>query len=543
LNTKDETLKEILSNGKKYFVPRFQRDYSWGSEQLEDLWEDINNMKEDDYHYVGYLVLQEVGKQEFKIIDGQQRLTTFSLMVLAAIKKLKERGGFEDDARGEELYRSFIGGKDIQTLELKNKLKLNINNDFHYKEAVEGKELPRRRASNSVVLMGKTITFFYDKFKEQDSKKIAGLIDKASIDLFFTSIYVGDEINAYKVFETLNSRGVQLTSGDLLKNYLFSLIDSDHNITPEVLENIEDKWRRIGNNIGNKKYTDYILSHWNSSHKFVRKTDLFKNIRNNIKNKGQAENYLDEILKYSVVYAALQNDEDEFWRDFSNYKEIKRHLYLLRLFNIKQHISLLLIAYIKKEQDFSQILEWVSIFSLRYNIICNEHGGVQEKLYNDICLGITQGWGLKEVKEMLLSFYPSDDKFERNFIDKTFPTSQSNKRPRYILARLIEKEKKLNIGEADLTVEHILPAIPSDEWQDYFGENWKLFNQRLGNMTLVDNKENKLLDQKSFQEKKEILAQSQYQIFIDDYSEWFSENITSRQKKLATLAVRIWRID
>ena len=137
LNTKDESLGEILSNGKKYFVPKFQRDYSWETEQLEDLWDDINLMGDDDYHYMGYLVIQGTEKNTFKIIDGQQRLTTFSLLVLAASKRLREMKNEKE--REEELYRNFIGTKNIRTLEVKNKLTLNRNNNYHYKRLLKVK--------------------------------------------------------------------------------------------------------------------------------------------------------------------------------------------------------------------------------------------------------------------------------------------------------------------------------------------------------------------------------------------------------------------
>jgi uncharacterized protein with ParB-like and HNH nuclease domain len=92
INTDDLNLRDLLGNGKKYLVPKFQRDYSWGQEQWQDLWEDIEFIHEnvDEYHYMGYLVLQEKEDSVFSVIDGQQRFTTFSLIVLAAIKRLKE---------------------------------------------------------------------------------------------------------------------------------------------------------------------------------------------------------------------------------------------------------------------------------------------------------------------------------------------------------------------------------------------------------------------------------------------------------------------
>ena len=541
IRTRDDFLREILSNGKRYFVPKFQRDYSWDREHWEDLWEDIHLMEEYDYHYMGYLVIQEEDKNFFKIIDGQQRLTTFSLLVLAAIQRLKNMEGQED--REVELKRNFIGTKNMETLVVKNKLQLNKNNNYYYERAVEGKDI-QRIGKETVHLMAKAMIFFYDKLKNKSGEEIGKLIEKTSNNLLFTTIYINDELSGYKVFETLNARGVQLSSGDLLKNYLFTLIDYRDDLPDTVITEIENKWSEIGNNIGDKSYTQYLLDEWNSYNKLVRKTMLFKNIRNEIKTRQEAEDYLDRLESNSVLYNALNNSEEKFWKDHQDYIQIKADLGFLTLFNIKQPISLLLSSYHKQPTHFSKILKWIKILSLRYNVIGGGYANEQEKLYNEISLKIRKNCGIDEIKRRLLCLYPDDNKFKLNFIDKKMPAQHSNKRSCYLLARLEEKKSGGSIDETSLTLEHILPLNPNDQWCDEFGDNWQVFNQRLGNMALVNNKENQSLGQKSFLEKKQMLSKTAYDINnIDDYNEWSSQTIASRQKRMANLAAQLWRID
>ena len=84
----NQTFQELLSNSVKYIVPGFQRDYDWDQDQWEELWADIETLDEEHYHYMGYIVLQRKGQHEFEVIDGQQRLVTLSLIVLAAMKYL-----------------------------------------------------------------------------------------------------------------------------------------------------------------------------------------------------------------------------------------------------------------------------------------------------------------------------------------------------------------------------------------------------------------------------------------------------------------------
>ncbi|MGI9256229.1 MAG: DUF262 domain-containing protein, partial [Salinispira sp.] len=259
LDTDEKSLREVLSNGKRYCVPRFQRDYSWEREQWEYLWDDIMMLTggEEKYHYMGYLVIQPDDKQPSKIIDGQQRLATFSFIVLAAIKRLREMGG--ENERIEELLKNFIGTKDLENLRVENKLKLNRNNDYYYQQAVEGKQLFPLGQKKTIQLMQRAIDYFHEKFKAIPAgQEIGKLLQQMSEDIFFTTIYIGSDLHAYKVFETLNARGVQLSAGDVLKNYIFSLIDDGGGTPDEVLDELDEQWGTIGSTIGNQDYTHYV---------------------------------------------------------------------------------------------------------------------------------------------------------------------------------------------------------------------------------------------------------------------------------------------
>ena len=500
--------------------------------------------EEEEHHYMGYLVLEETGERLYKVIDGQQRLTTFSLLILAAIKRLKK---INEEKRADSLFKNFIGSENLTYLTVDKKLQLNRNNQFHYREAVDGNEIPRRNVKETVRLMRESIDFFSEKFAAiSEGEKISGLVEKMVNRMFFTTLYIGEELNAYKIFETLNARGVKLSSADLLKNYLFSRMDDMGDTPDNIVDEWDEKWEKIGANIAGKSYPEYILAHWNSHHKLVRQNQLFRAIKQEIQQKEQSANYLNQLVADCDLYGALLSENSEFWKDYKinqQLAKIKKNVSFLRLFGIRQPISLLLAGYLNFEQDFHSILEWVCVLSLRYNIICREHTGEQENLYNHICVEITKGCKIDDIKKKLLTLYPSDEKFLEEFSEKVMPTKHSNKKARYLLARLEEFESNNTIDEADLTVEHILPLNPNEEWIDDFGENWWQFHQRLGNMALLPSKEN--LAQELFEQKKEILLKSQYSINrnIENNSEWSIAEINARQKKLAKIAVKTWRID
>ena len=543
INTDDLNLRDLLGNGKKYLVPKFQRDYSWGQEQWQDLWEDIEFIHEnvDEYHYMGYLVLQEKEDSVFSVIDGQQRFTTFSLIVLAAIQRLKE---INDEERANLLLRTFIGTEDLTYLTIENKLTLNRNNDYYYNQAVSGQPIPKRSVNKTTRLMHDALDFFYENFcHEQFSQgeKINALIGNVARKTLFTTIFIGDELNAYKVFETLNARGVRLSSADLLKNYLFSTIDISQDMPDKFIDKLDEQWEKIGVNIFGKNYTDYLLTEWNSRHKKVRQNLLFKSIKKEITNDTLARKYLNQLSSHCYLYAALINPEEEFWKDFPEYKEIKRDLLFLKMFGISQPISLLFSSCLNFKSEFHRILKWITNLSLRYNVICREHTGEQENLYSKICVDIQDGCGIQEIKQKLLTLYPSDERFKSDFTEKTFPTKQSNKKARYLLARLEECNSSSAVDESKLTVEHILPEEPDNHWCEYFGENYAVFNQRLGNMALVSSQDN--MAQEPFSEKKPKVSQTKYQINdINSYSDWDEDAINSRQSDLADIAVLLWKI-
>src|SRR4028119_1666979 len=141
LDTRTTSFGDLISNGKIYRVPPFQRDYSWMEENWEDLWQDILTLhtNPDASHYMGAIVLQSSGtsEKEFTIIDGQQRLATLSIIAIAVIEKilhLVERGE-EPEAnqdRQEILKRTYLSDKDPRSLRYSSKLLLNENNNDFY---------------------------------------------------------------------------------------------------------------------------------------------------------------------------------------------------------------------------------------------------------------------------------------------------------------------------------------------------------------------------------------------------------------------------
>lgn len=264
-NTANQTFRQIMGNGLLYRVPPFQRDYSWTEDEWEDLWQDMLGLLEKDgepAHYMGYLVLQSSDNKHFDIIYGQQRLTTISILILASLSRLQTLVKNDIDAhrnqlRKDNLQNSYIGYVDPVTLVSRAKLELNRHNNSFYKTYLTPlANIPQRGLNASEHQLRKAFFWLESKLKHQchdSGEAIASFIDQIADKLFFTVITVTDELNAFKVFETLNSRGVRLSATDLLKNYLFSIIASGDTHETEV-ETLENLWERILGELGSESF-------------------------------------------------------------------------------------------------------------------------------------------------------------------------------------------------------------------------------------------------------------------------------------------------
>ena len=224
LDPENRRFSEIMSNNRRYIVPPFQRDYSWEDEQWEELWEDIEQMQQSQIqHFMGYLVLQTEDGKSFQIIDGQQRITTVSIIILAVLKTLQALVDDQIDKeaneqRIEEYKRTYIGVFDSITLTTSPKLVLNRHNNQHFRAMVERLEVPtRRRLTKTNRALNRAFEFFVNKLsqKKKDGRTLATLVGNIADGLLFTAITVKDDLNAYTVFETLNARGVHLATPDL----------------------------------------------------------------------------------------------------------------------------------------------------------------------------------------------------------------------------------------------------------------------------------------------------------------------------------------
>ncbi len=564
-NTTNSTFRQLLGNGLTYRVPPFQRDYSWSEDEWDDLWQDITGLFEADgepAHYLGYLVLQSSDNKHFDIIDGQQRMTTLSIMVLAGLSCLDDLVAANLDAdnnrlRKAQLQNSYIGYVDPVSLVPRSKLELNRhNNRFYQTYLAPLGRIPQRGLNASEHQLRKAFSWFKDRLKtrfglQHDSgQTFAAFVDSWVDKLFFTVITVTDELNAFKVFETLNARGVRLSSTDLLKNYLFSLISTVETHEVEV-QSLEDLWERIVGLLGSESFPEFLRVFWNSRHKLVRKTDLFKAIRRTITTREGAFSLVRELDYCAEVYAALRDPQDLRWQS-----DERQALKQLLMFGVRQPLAMLLTCYQQffkaERRSFTQVLRAIAVISFRYNVICNLPTHEQETLYNDIARKVSDGSYISypHVREALRRVYPDDQQFKGAFAEKALRTTNSRNKKvvRYILFEIERQRSGQNFDfeSAAYSLEHILPENPSEVWNHIEEAKQNRLIYRLGNMTPLETNRNRDLGNGAYRTKQAVYRQSDFQItsaIAERYETWDEQTVETRQRHLADVAAGIWRIE
>ena len=549
------SLSGLLANGITYHVPIFQRDYSWTSENWTDLWEDIViSVENGTDHYMGAVVVQQMGEKNFRVIDGQQRLTTLSILALAVIKNIQGlvENGIDpsgNEERIKELRRSFLGQRDPGSLLYSSKLTLNENNDSFYQSRLLQLQQPvnEKTLPDSDKLMWQAFSYFYltvkKYFKEPTGIGLANFLNKSIGDrLMFIKIEVEDEMSAYTLFETLNYRGVDLTVTDLLKNYLFSLLSqADVRVAKDI-------WRKIANAIGLEKFPSFLRHYWMSRNPSVRQDRLFNIIRSNIKTNQHVFDLLRKLECSAALYDALQDPFSPEWKgDKDRFNRIRE----LKLFGVNQQLPLLMVA---KEHfttdEYDKLLWLIAVIAFRYSVVGGRQPNVMEEMYNEVCLKIHNQTvtSSHQVYTLLKSLYVPDTDFKNDFATlQVYSNGRDKKLARYILFQL--ENLLMQGGDRDYeydaaTIEHILPENAPAAWDQQFPPiTQDNYTYRLGNYTLLEDHLNRECEVKLMAEKHAAYQKSQYEMSRKNFvGDWSQGALELRQQEMAKWASSIWRV-
>lgn len=563
----DKKVSEVLFSGTQRFrIPRYQRPYSWGDDQLNEFWNDLKTEKET-YFLGGFIFNYESEKENYiDVIDGQQRILTITIFVAVlrdVCKRLsKDRSeaiqrnaiAFEDSYTMTETYRVEVGDSTKDYFEKyiqsnKNDIYQNFGNTKEEKRIYKAYEFFLEKISKEI-----------ESKNDKDSKiEWINTIRKKLDDLTVIRIKITSEEDAYEIFETTNARGVDLSVSDLLKNVILK------HIKKEQKEKAKETWENITKNIenSNTELKKFIRYYWLSKHKFVTDKKLFKAI----KNKTAGDEWQDLLIE-------LEEDSNNWFKisevnesDFADIKwgqEIYRSIKALRLMQVGQ-CNVFLLSVLRNIDKINtspvSVIKFIESFTFQYSAICKLPGNKVEKLYSKYAAKVDQivknahpnkisgkvnqcfDQMLNELKDLL----PEKTYFLDNFAKLSYKKKGI---PGYVLAKINENMQKTNeylVDFNNVNIEHILPQKPAKWGLDQ--SQVKPFVHLIGNLTLLDESYNRTIGNEPLSVKLDHLRKSQLEITKDfinrlsDDNTWSENEIRQRQTRFGELAYEvIWKI-
>ena len=544
-------INSILNGFKQFTIPVYQRTYSWELEQCERLWNDIVEMMTENRtgHFVGSIVniaeqAMPTGVQKFMIIDGQQRMTTLTLLLIA----LRDYGYANPD--DTSINPNGINGMVIQNDygigEEKYKMVLTQTDKDVLIKLIEHSPLDGIRASRII----ENYNFFVGKIKEHklSPKQVFEGVSKLQIVNITLDRAVDD---AQLIFESLNSTGMDLSQSDLIRNYILM------GLGPDLQSNIyQNYWLPMEKLFDYEKQTtlmdkffrDYLTLKNGKIPNFSKVYDEFKNYH-----RYRYQNSVIEFCKelyhyakyYTNIYYAKSSDKqlNAIFTDIGQLQMEVAFPFLLRVYS--DHESALI-----SKDEFIKILKGCESYVFRRAIT-----GIPTNSLNK-----TFAMMASKIKteKYVASFYaylvqldsykifPNDEQFKADFIIKDIYNMRIRN---YILSKLENFNNKAPINIENYTIEHIMPQNKnlSSEWRKILGDEWeevqKTYLHTIGNLTLTAY--NSEMSDNSFDDKLNMVGgfrESALRInsFVVKQNTWNEHNIQNRANELFEVARKIW---
>jgi uncharacterized protein with ParB-like and HNH nuclease domain/predicted transport protein len=544
----------FLQGTKQFIIPIYQRTYSWTLPQCQQLWDDVRRAGLSDYvsgHFVGSIVYIERGLYQVTavpqllVIDGQQRITTLSLMLAALGRAMEERGALLADVTRRKVNNYYLVNND-EDGDLRYKLMLTQSDKDTLVAIIEDRELPPAASPR--------VTENYNFFLEQ--------LRKPSVDL--AAVYNGlgkliivdialdrERDNPQLIFESLNSTGLKLSQADLIRNYILMGLDSR-----EQADLYQRHWFPMEQGFGHAEYAALF-------DRFMRdyltiKTGRIPNIGDVytvFKAYAQADDapsvaeLVADVHRYSkhFVRLAFGRDEDE---------EISRVLSDINTLRVDVAYPFLMEVYDDYERrviDRSvllNILGLVESYVFR-RVICGIPTNSLNKTFANLMKEVNRDSYLESVQAALAvkdSYrrFPDDEEFVRELVVKDVYSLRNRN---YLLRKLENHGRKEWVDVESYTIEHVMPQNPnlSAEWQADLGPNWQEVQAKylhtVGNLTLTGY--NSELSDRPFVEKRNMpggFADSPIRLNrgLANLERWDEREIQRRAEELAKQAVEVW---
>ncbi len=536
-------LDYLLRTRDRFIIPVYQRDYSWKKSNCEKLWQDLLELSKNkkESHFFGSIV--EVNSRigltnEGLIIDGQQRLTTASLIILAIRNYLKNQK--LENSQIEE-YEEYL----VKKRDSKIRLKPNKQDKKHFEELFENRKIDKANIDSNIV---SNYCFFYDKISHNEIDIDELFLSLNKLEIVLLSLEKPKD-DPQLIFESLNSTGVDLTASDLIRNYI--LMD----LEPEEQEKQYEKyWLKI------EELTSDISEFIRHYLQFYFETNIKKNLVYQEFQKFREKAHLnkseilEELLKYALKYNFFiqEHSDKDINKRLQNIRDLDStslYPYLFDVFDLFEQEEL-------SKNDVLEILKLLESYSFRKSLSGDTKGVVAMILSLKKEIRKQPDWQknyLEIFKAILISKISSqkfliDEDFEKFLSEVEVYKMRNNK---FLMSSIEHHNCAFEIDLKDLEIEHIMPQKLSGssavKWEQMLGDNWQEIHKKyvhtIGNLSLTSSKKNKEMSNKDFLSKQNVDYQTSKLKLSKNLGEgeiWNEEKIKERANWLIDIAKKVW---
>jgi len=562
IESQDKRIDQLLKGGT-FIIPRFQRAYSWEPEHINQFWNDILDNLSESY-FIGSMVVYKVGRSSAAVVDGQQRLTTITILLCAIREgfKVLDRPDLADglqayiEQRNRENETEYVLQTETSFPFLQEEVLKNGPADAPYDIGREEEAIARAFDIFKGQITDELAVFLSDKEQtnEDNQKDAVDWLSKLRdtvFDLNVILVTLDNEDDAYLIFETLNTRGKDLALSDLLRNHFTKFIKPDGGVDQSKL-----KWGKVLDTIGSAPMPldpdTFIVHSWQSRYDFVTKAKTFPKVKQTVSKKN-AKSHLDRFVSDASHWRSIFDTEFSWTKQE---KVVARSLAALRTFKVVQPapgILSLIRSYRDGKIKFKVLrdaIENIEKFHFSFNAITSSRssGGIsgmyssfgRQVFASDDSNAVAQC--IADLVGKLRDREVAETEFDAGFGQVIYTKTHSAQKAlvQYILKKVALYEGQPFIGDTDdLTIEHLLSQSTGK------GGGREGVIGQIGNLVLVDSKTNELLSTNNFATKKSILEDRGYKLpkILTDANELSDEVIEENTARISTLArAVIWKV-
>ena len=532
-------------------VPANQRNYAWTSKEVVTLFQDLGRaIIEEPSYFLGTIVTIPRDGGILEVVDGQQRLATTAIFLSAIRDYLLTREPIIVQSLNEE----FLTGVDRIARERVPKLRLNLDDNDYFRARLTARNpmpeptKPSHRLldaafAEAAAHVGRIVASHAEKDHGDILNRWISFIESKALVVL---LRVPNDANAYRMFETLNGRGLRTSQADLIKNYLFGRAG-------DRLAEVQQRWalmRGALESMEDEDITIIFLRHaLTAMQGFVREAQVYDSVQNIARAPQPALILASNLEILANAYVAIHNPDHEKWNAYSD--ATRRAIEVLNLFDIRPMRALMLaIAQKLPSKEAEGAFRFCVSLGVRLMIASSTRTGTVEERLAEAAHKVFSGetTTAADLIRLLDTVTPTHAQFQAAFETATV---SNRKLARYYL-RSLEMQAKgeaepwhiPNDDRAAINLEHILPEKPEGNWPQFTYDEVKLCARRIGNLCLLRASENSNLRSEGFATKKSVFSASPYILTqqIAQATNWTKIEINERQKVLAELAVRAWPI-